>query len=583
MGISNDLLSQFVKMTNDTPKDKKEATVYGTVVTYNGAEYVKLDGSDLLTPINSTTEIVSGERVTVMIKDHTATVMGNITTPSASVTTTDNLGNIIDQQGNTISQINNVINQYDNRITQIGNTVIQQNNTINQFNNTINQQNSTIETMNSTIKNQDSIIANINSEVVNQNSKIETLDSTVKTHDSSIDIYNSSFQVTDGVVTGIKGVDTEWISTKELEADHATIGSLDSNYANIDFANIGKAAFEYFYAKSGLIENVVVGDQTITGELVGVTIRGDRIIGNTIMADKLVIRGEDGLFYKLNTDGIVTEKEQTNENSLNGQVIMAKSITATKIDVKDLVAFNATIGGFKITDNSIYSGVKESVDNTTRGIYLDNSGQIAFGDASNYVKFYKVDDGSYKLDISADSITFGSGNKNIGTTVEKIRIEYALSDSTSIAPTSGWSETAPNWTEGKYMWQRNTTVYINGNEEIGEATCIAGATGQNGKDGVDAVSLQILSSNGHMFKNSLTSTTLTVEILVGGVRLTSSSDMYLYFGGNARIIWEQKKQGETEYTEVDSNDSRLSDNGFIFTINAEDLKYETVDSCYLDY
>ena len=199
------------------------------------------------------------------------------------------------------------------------------------------------------------------------------------------------------------------------------------------------------------------------------------------------------------------------------------------------------------------------------------------------MKFYKVDDGSYKLDISADSITFGSGNKNIGTTVEKIRIEYALSDSTSIAPTSGWSETAPNWTEGKYMWQRNTTVYINGNEEIGEATCIAGATGQNGKDGVDAVSLQILSSNGHMFKNSLTSTTLTVEILVGGVRLTSSSDMYLYFGGNARIIWEQKKQGETEYTEVDSNDSRLSDNGFIFTINAEDLKYETVYSCYLDY
>lgn len=583
MGLSNDLISQFVKMTNDDKKDKKESTVYGTVVTYNGTEYVKLDGSDLLTPVNSTTEIVNGERVTVMIKDHTATVMGNITTPSASVTTTDNLGNIITQQGNTISQIGNVITQHDNRITQMGNTITQQNNTISQFNNTITQQNSTIETMNSTIKNQDSIIANINSEVVNQNSKIETLDSTVKTHDSSIDIYNSSFQVTDGVVTGIKGVDTEWISTKELEADHATIGSLDSNYANIDFANIGKAAFEYFYAKSGLIENVVVGDQTITGELVGVTIRGDRIIGNTIMADKLVIKGEDGLFYKLNTDGIVTEKEQTNENSLNGQVIMAKSITATKIDVKDLVAFNATIGGFKITDNSIYSGVKESVDNTTRGIYLDNSGQIAFGDASNYVKFHKVDDGSYKLDISADSITFGSGNKNIGTTVEKIRIEYALSDSTSIAPTSGWSETAPNWTEGKYMWQRNTTVYINGNEEIGEATCIAGATGQNGKDGVDAVSLQILSSNGHMFKNSLTSTTLTVEILVGGVRLTSSSDMYLYFGGNARIIWEQKKQGETEYTEVDSNDSRLSDNGFIFTINAEDLKYETVYSCYLDY
>ena len=61
---------------------------------------------------------------------------------------------------------------------------------------------------------------------------------------------------------------------------------------------------EKFYSESGLIKNVVVGDQTITGELVGVTIRGDLIEGNTIKADKLVIKGEDGLYYKLNTNGL---------------------------------------------------------------------------------------------------------------------------------------------------------------------------------------------------------------------------------------------------------------------------------------
>lgn len=103
-------------------------------------------------------------------------------------------------------------------------------------------------------------------------------------------------------------------------------------------------------------KDVLIGDATISGELVGVTIKGDLIEGNTIIADKLVIKGTDGLYYKLNTDGVTTEKEQTDYNSINGQVIRAKSITATKIDVSDLVAFGATIGGSKIGQKSIYSG-----------------------------------------------------------------------------------------------------------------------------------------------------------------------------------------------------------------------------------
>ena len=116
-------------------------------------------------------------------------------------------------------------------------------------------------------------------------------------------------------------VNSHFTKTEELDATNAKIRNLETKkldaedaalkYANIDFSNIGKAAIEYFYATSGLIKNVVVGDQTITGELVGVTIKGDLIEGNTIVADKLVIKGEDGLYYKLNTDGMTTEAEQT--------------------------------------------------------------------------------------------------------------------------------------------------------------------------------------------------------------------------------------------------------------------------------
>ena len=73
---------------------------------------------------------------------------------------------------------------------------------------------------------------------------------------------------------------------------------------------------------------------------------------------------------------------------MNGQVIAAKSITATKIDVKDLVAFGATIGGFHIINDAIYSGVKESIDNTTKGVYLDKDGQFCLGDDKFFFKYY---------------------------------------------------------------------------------------------------------------------------------------------------------------------------------------------------
>lgn len=87
MALSTELISEFVKITNDRVKDTKdrETTVYGTVVEDAGVMYVRIDGSDRLTPVTTTTNIKAGERVTVMIKNHTATVMGNVTSPSATI------------------------------------------------------------------------------------------------------------------------------------------------------------------------------------------------------------------------------------------------------------------------------------------------------------------------------------------------------------------------------------------------------------------------------------------------------------------------------------------------------------------
>lgn len=84
MGLSSDLISQFAKATNDNVKREKETIIaYGTTLVRGDVIYVKLDGSDLLTPVTSTVNVRNNDRVTVMIKNHTATVTGNITSPSA--------------------------------------------------------------------------------------------------------------------------------------------------------------------------------------------------------------------------------------------------------------------------------------------------------------------------------------------------------------------------------------------------------------------------------------------------------------------------------------------------------------------
>ena len=85
MSLSTDLISQFAKVTNDNSKrEKGTAIAYATVVSRGDTMYVKLDGSDVLTPVSSTVSVRDGERVTVMIKNHIATITGNITSPAAN-------------------------------------------------------------------------------------------------------------------------------------------------------------------------------------------------------------------------------------------------------------------------------------------------------------------------------------------------------------------------------------------------------------------------------------------------------------------------------------------------------------------
>ena len=85
MALSTDLIKEFVKETNDVTKVKTETTCYGTAF-FNGDEgFVKIDGSDILTPASFATSAHTNDRVLILLKGHQAIVIANITTPSLTL------------------------------------------------------------------------------------------------------------------------------------------------------------------------------------------------------------------------------------------------------------------------------------------------------------------------------------------------------------------------------------------------------------------------------------------------------------------------------------------------------------------
>lgn len=437
MPLSSDLISQFVKATKDTNTEKSEKTVYATMVEYDGGKYVRLDGSEFLTPVSITTNADNNDRVMVAIKNHQAVVVGNITSPSPTTSELQGVDSKVDNIGSKISDFEIIIaGKVDTQELNAANARIDELQTDNV---TIKK---TLDANAASIKNLEANEVTINGTLDAHAGYFEDLgavDAEITGRLDAADANIDSIQADNVVIREELNAQKANIDTlnannveinrqltaqdadiADLEAKKLSVESADLKYANIDFSNVGEAAMEYFYANSGLIRDVIINEGTITGNLVGVTIKGDIIEGGTVIADKLVIQGEDGLYYKLNTNGVTTSTEQTDYNSLNGSIITANTITAEKINVSDLVAFDATIGGFHITEHSIYSEVKSSVDNTTRGIYMDDDGQMAFGDERNFVKFFRDTDGVYKLEITAAMIKFGSNNKNLEEALESL-------------------------------------------------------------------------------------------------------------------------------------------------------------------
>lgn len=406
--LSRNIIKRYVQVASPEKITSNSETVYGTVVNEGEELFVKIDGSNILTPVSSTIDIKANDRVLVLVKNHEATVIGSPSSPTARLEELNNLGGKVTKLDTVVADkvgtgelvaiqasIDNLnANKLSVKDAELKYATIEK----------LNAENATI---NGKLTAYEASIEGLKADKIDA-SEVEAKYATIK----SLEATDAKFDTLDTTYAKVTALDAQKARIDALDANKLSATDADLKYADIEFANIGDAAVENFYAASGIIQNLTLETGVVVKELVGVKIKGDLIEGNTIQADKLVVKGSDGLYYKLNIEGGATATEQVSEedlqNGLSGSIIVAKSITANQIAVDDLVAFGATIGGFHITatdietnkPGAIYSGTKESAENTTRGIYLDSDGQIVLGDEKNYLKFYKKDETNYAFEMS---------------------------------------------------------------------------------------------------------------------------------------------------------------------------------------
>ena len=275
MALSNDLISQFVKATNDTKKVKTEKTVYGKIVDDNGTLKVRLDGADekVLTPIITTSNVKAGDRVIVLIKNHSATVIGNTSSPSTTVS---------DVEG-----INNKITEFETVVAGKVDT------------GDLNAQTARIDSLNSEV-----IL--VKKDLFAAQGDIETLQADTsevkeKLASNSADIETLKTTKLDSSVAT-----TTYATITNLEAANATISNLQSDYSNFKTLVNNKITVNRMYSSAA---NMVVTANGIFGRS---TSSSERYENSIVEAD---ISELSGLYdlpvkrFKYNDDYISSDDE----------------------------------------------------------------------------------------------------------------------------------------------------------------------------------------------------------------------------------------------------------------------------------
>ena len=184
MVLSEELVANFVKSTNDKKTTSSEATVYGTVKIEGDKKYVQIDGSSIKTPVNTTSDISDDDRVIVLIKNHEATIIGNVSSPSAKNASVSDQYNSLQQQidalsPESISELTQTVNNNKNNITRLQESYDQANKALGVINGTVSSINGKISSIEQSIGTAETNIFNLQTNVTNLQTDVTNLQTDV--------------------------------------------------------------------------------------------------------------------------------------------------------------------------------------------------------------------------------------------------------------------------------------------------------------------------------------------------------------------------------------------------------------------
>lgn len=636
MALDTNLINAFAEQVTSAEDILDSGEYYnGTVKILDGKNYVQIDGSTTITPVAvSSVGLKDGNRVSCTIKDHRLSVIANMSDPSVNKTEVDEVktkiievNTLIAEKVSTkdfeakIADINDLkadkatveqlkadmltadtadiryakvddLKATDARIDNLKAGMVTAEDIAAKYatienlkvtNETVTNLQGTYSTFEKTVteelKAKQAAIDKLDSDKLNANdadikyATIKNLEAT-NADISNLSARQATFEsATAGNFTAVNA------NIETLRANKLDVDTANANFANIDFANITEAAVKKIFSDSGIIKDLIVSEGKITGELVGVTIKGDLIEGGTVIADKLVVKGSNGLYYKLNTDGVTTEAEQTEYNSLNGSVITAKSITATKISVDDLVAFGATIAGYTIKDHALYSGAKTSAINGTRGVYMNDDGEFSVGDATNFIRFWKDTDGTYKLSISAQSITMSSSGKSVESSINDAQTTANTAVTKAESAQTKADDTATKLTE----WKTSYTQDINGFKQTVENTYATKSTVNQLQNIADAA-IETWTGNGIPTLTTLPSSKWNTDDLKkqhsGDIYYDNETGYAYRFGSSDGVVYSWSRIKDSDITTAINKADTAQSTANNVQNNLDDYK-NTVSNTYV--
>lgn len=367
----NDIaVQEFVDAIKEQPTDTNKT--YNAVVSHvdgEGVVWVRIHGSDKETPTASTsTEVKSGDAVTVNWRNNKLYIGGNYSNPAAGV-------------GTVMPSVDFVTELIDKDIT------VNSINAATGYIGDLTSKNITAENIvadHAVVGDLDANYVHITNGVID-NAKIGYADVN--------DLNTHYARITNGVIDN-------------ATINHADVIDLDVEYAQVDLANIDQALINTEWVDTIMVQSGLISHEGTIFELDAIQVDASSIKAGTIDVERLIVT-VDGEKYLVHIDPTTGTPSY---EKLDGDVIEDLTITADKIVAGAITADKIT------TQNLIGSG----------GWINLRNGTFAYADAgeNNYLKW----NGS-KLQIKADEFILSTG-QNILDAIESIETYFLAGEPT---------------------------------------------------------------------------------------------------------------------------------------------------------